>query len=106
VGVSCALHLQRAGFHVTLLEAGPSVAGRHAASNGNAGTFAGTHSALLFQKFSGSRSPPSTPLRSVSAADKTRVMRSFVCAALAGALAVCGSPTPPHSIPVLAAHTT
>jgi hypothetical protein len=40
VGVSCALHLQRVGFRVTLMEAGPSVGGRHAASNGNAGTFA------------------------------------------------------------------
>jgi D-amino-acid dehydrogenase len=40
VGVSCALHLQRGGFHVTLLEAGPTVGGRHAASSGNAGTFA------------------------------------------------------------------
>ena len=41
VGVACALHLQRAGFrHVTLMDAGPTVGGRHAASNGNAGTFA------------------------------------------------------------------
>lgn len=40
VGLSCALHLQRSGFDVTLMEAGPTVGGRHAASNGNAGTFA------------------------------------------------------------------
>ena len=40
VGVACALHLQMRGFVVTLLEAGPSIAGNHAASAGNAGTFA------------------------------------------------------------------
>ena len=36
VGVACALHLQMRGFVVTLLEAGPSIAGNHAASAGNA----------------------------------------------------------------------
>ena len=36
---STALHSQRAGRHVTLLEAGPDVGGRHSAST-NAGTFA------------------------------------------------------------------
>ena len=40
VGISCALHLQRVGFDVTVFEAGDAVAGTHAASNGNAGTFA------------------------------------------------------------------
>ena len=40
VGVSCALHLQRQGFAVTIMESGPNVGGRHSASNGNAGTFA------------------------------------------------------------------
>ena len=40
VGLSSALHLQRVGFRVTLMEAGDVVGGRQSASNGNAGTFA------------------------------------------------------------------
>ncbi|MDA9098109.1 FAD-binding oxidoreductase [bacterium] len=40
VGLATALHLQKAGKHVILMEAGPTVGGRHSCSNGNAGTFA------------------------------------------------------------------
>lgn len=40
VGLSCAIHLQRLGKHVILMEAGPSVGGLHSCSSGNAGTFA------------------------------------------------------------------
>ena len=66
VGLSCALHLQRIGRRVVLVDRG-SVGGAQSASYGNAGTMAcyanvPTNSPSLFRKLPGMLLDPSSPL--------------------------------------------
>ena len=67
VGLSAALHLQRIGRKVTLVEKAPEIAGAASASYGNAGTMAAyanvpVNSPAVLRRLPGMLMDPSSPL--------------------------------------------